>query len=157
MIGPVTELKLVSLSSQSGLLAIGNSNDRLSTTIYLSGCFYNHFCKLKITHHLLPSNLRACFTNWYKTWIFGKNNRFIETWLIGKYWFAVWLAIGSLEWRLYVQAWLVASIHCIEKGDLCAVSICCHLNQRRHNEEKAACMMETKATERAASACKISD
>ena len=28
-------------------------NDKLLRTIYLSGTFYQHFCKLKIAHHLL--------------------------------------------------------------------------------------------------------
>lgn len=55
------------------------------------------------------------------------------------------------------MAYCFISLNKIEKGNLCAVSICCHLNQRKHNEEKVACMMETKATERAALACKISD
>ena len=37
-------------------------NDKLLRTIYLSGTFYQHFCKLKIAHHTSDQFVNELYT-----------------------------------------------------------------------------------------------
>ena len=42
-------------------------NDKLLRTIYLSGTFYQHFCKLKIAHHTSDQFVKRVLQNQQNT------------------------------------------------------------------------------------------